>query len=160
MKTADGGNKRSLAGSKTEARKLAQQHRLAVANRILRTIGNHGRLFFSNYSDGACAGQRKRYAEFFFAPSGRLKYRDRGRSAAVVDVCASGSWGKFTDGGTLRRVVEHLRDYIMHGHGGTVLVREYWGYSDLDRALCNNELLEIYEAEGMVTLGEVTCAAR
>jgi hypothetical protein len=32
---AAGGGKRSLNGSETEARKQGQQHRLAVANRIL-----------------------------------------------------------------------------------------------------------------------------
>jgi hypothetical protein len=150
LETAAGGDKRSLPGSKTEARKQAQRHRLDVANRILRTIGRYGRQFFSNHSDGAWLEDPKRYAEFFFAPSGRLKYRDRGRAAREIDIAYHGRWAGFTDGGTLRRVVEHLRDYIIHGRGGTVLVQEYWGYNQLDRALCNNDLLQIYEPEGLL----------
>ena len=165
LKTPAGGGKRSLSGSKTEARKQAKQDRLAVANRILRTIGNHGRLFFSNYSDGASAGEPKRYAEFFVAPSGRLKYRDRGRLAKEVDIAHHGRWAGFTHGGTLRQVVEHLRDYIIHGRGGTVLVQEYWGYGESEREACNAALRLIYEAEGMVAPPpkgpeEVTSAAR
>lgn len=165
MKTPAGGGKRSLSGSKTEARKQARRQRLEVGNRNLRTIGNHGRQFFSNHSDDAWPEDPKRYAEFFFAPSGRLKYRDRGRLAKEVDIAHHGRWAGFTDGGTLRRVVEHLRDYIIHGRGGTVLVREYWGYSESEREACNAALRRIYEADGMVTPlrnghTEVTCAAR
>jgi hypothetical protein len=150
LETAASSDKTSLTGSKTEARNKAKLHRLDVANRILKTIGSHGRLFFSNHSDGACHGELKRYAEFFFAPTGRLNYRDRGRSAGAVGRGPRGRWRGFTDGGTLRCVVEHLRDFIICDAIGTVFVHEHWGYEDSEREACNAALLRIYEAEGMV----------
>lgn len=163
LETAASSDKTSLTGSKTEAKKKAKSHRLDVANRILKTIGSHGRLFFSNHSDGACHGEPKRYAEFFFAYNGRLKYRDRWRGTEV-DITRPGKWRGFADGGTLRRVVEHLRDFIIRGKEGVVFVREYWGYQDSEQEACNAALLRIYEDEGMVAPSpkgpeEVTSAA-
>ncbi len=163
LETADSSDKTSLTGSKTEARKKAKLHRLDVANRILKTIGSHGRLFFSNHSDGACHGEPKRYAEFFFAYNGRLKYRDRWRGTEV-DITRPGKWRGFADGGTLRRVVESLRDFIIHDEFEWILVREHWGYEDSEREACNAALRRIYEAEVMISPSpkgpeEVTSAA-
>ena len=44
--------------------------RLGIANRVLRTIGDHGRHFFSNHSDGAWPEDPKRY-ETRIPPPGR-----------------------------------------------------------------------------------------
>lgn len=131
-------------------KKQARTKRIETANEIIRIIASHGRNFLCNHSDGAAYGEPLRYAEFFdSATTGRLRYRDRGRRFSIVDVCSRGEWRGFCDGGTLRDVIERLRDYIISGKlERLVYVRNYWGYGG-DADVANNKLEALYIREGL-----------
>lgn len=104
--------------------------RLSAANELLSVIAGTGRRFFNG---------RNRIAYFDVDARGRVWFVDEYNGARVYTHYA-GPWRRFTSGGTLRRLVVSLRDYIAKGH----LVNSYhfgpwpdwicagdlWGYGD------------------------------
>jgi hypothetical protein len=129
--------------TKTEAR----QQRVAEVNNVIKAIAAHGRRFFhyggSNVYDRATKNTT-------FVPADRTAYLElrRGRVYIIDEYSQKAvythetknipnSWRGFTHGGTMRRLVEEFRDYILTGaqlHPGYVgLEREWqkgdvWGY--------------------------------
>ena len=85
-------------------RALLKAARLEHANAAILEISKYGRRFF--HHEG-------RVSRFTLAASGHLFYIDKYRGSRL-HVDHLGSW-KFSDGGTLRALVEDLRDYIRTG---------------------------------------------
>lgn len=82
-----------------------KSERLVVANEILMVISKHGRQFFKHGED---------VSHFVLAPSGKLWYIDSYTKKRVY-VAYRGKWRHFTEGGTLKCLVENLRDFITYG---------------------------------------------
>ncbi|WMC11705.1 hypothetical protein PU634_04900 [Oceanimonas pelagia] len=115
----------------------APSERADKANEWLRFIGDHGRRFF--FHDG-------HYATLEQDARGRVWFVDY-YSRRRIYTHTERKWRGFTSGGTLRGVVEVLRDYIRLGHqfnpgyfthtrlsGGHI-----WGYSTEDMTAIRDE---------------------
>lgn len=88
---------------KNEAKKL----RLAEANQVIAAISAHGRRFFY-------CSQHDRISRFEIDDRGRLWLRDKWTDGRVY-LAYRGNWRLFSDGGTLRRLIEKLAIYIRTG---------------------------------------------
>ncbi|AJY12793.1 hypothetical protein K6W16_13615 [Burkholderia dolosa] len=77
------------------------------ANQLLRAIGSHGRRFFYN-------AKHDQYARFELDSRGRVWFVDDYTQKRVY-THDKGRWRGFTQGGTLRSLVERMRDYIRTG---------------------------------------------
>lgn len=82
---------------------MVRLQRMLICNQILRHISEHGRKFFLHN------GKVSR----FEIHNGRLWYRDK-YSDKLVYVAYQYRWRGFSEGGTLRSLVENLRDFINH----------------------------------------------
>lgn len=96
--------------AKTEAKpKLLKQSereaRVKRANEFIEVIASCGRKFF-RYED--------RVAKFYLDERGRLWFEDA-YSQKSIYVCYKYDWRGFSDGGTLRSLIQSLRDYIRVG---------------------------------------------
>lgn len=104
--------------------------RLEAANELLRVIASCGRKFFA-YGD--------RVSRFEVDGRGRIWFIDKYTQKRIY-VQYKGEWKAFSDGGTLRRLIEHLRDFITHGNRipahtfgpwpDWVCKGDLWGYGD------------------------------
>lgn len=109
----------------TDAREL----RVQTANALIAVIASVGRRFLRH-------GDRIGY---FYLAKGRPWYVDAYRGKPIY-VLYRGRWRYFTEGGTLKELVQHLTDYIMRGkqvHGGVlgpwpdwICGGDLWGYGD------------------------------
>lgn len=79
--------------------------RLAHANDLIQLIANHGRKFFN--SNG-------HMAKMHLDSRGRVWFQDA-RTGKLIYTHYSGKWKAFSHGGTLRSLVERLRDYVNKG---------------------------------------------
>lgn len=88
----------------------AKQQRLAHANELIKIIATHGRGFFFSLSTG-------RTAELFIGPRGRVWFVDEytGKIIYTHKTTWTNKWRGFSHGGTLRSLVEMMRDYIVTG---------------------------------------------
>lgn len=122
--------------------------RLARANELLRTIAGCGRRFF------ACRG---RTAQLELDARGRLWLRDAYTDARIY-THYRGRWRKFSGGGTLRMLVEHLRHYVLRDRAlpsgllgpwpATLCDGDLWGYgADMAKVRAAAERLVGYRAE-------------
>jgi hypothetical protein len=82
--------------------KTGKQLRIEKANEVIRIIASHGRKFFSHNSE---------IGHFVANERGQLFFVDSYTKKPVY-VQYRGDWIGFTEGGTLRTLVEMLRDYI------------------------------------------------
>ena len=85
--------------------KIYQQERCETANNFIHCISTHGRKFFHHKGE-----------------TSRLELDERGRvwfvdkySKKRIYTHYRYDWRGFTEGGTLRNLVKHLRDYIKTG---------------------------------------------
>lgn len=88
----------------TEAQ-TGREDRLKNANALLRAIANCGRGFFKH---------KKRYARFVFNNQYRVFFEDDYTQKQIY-THRKGYWKGFSHGGTLKSLIEHLRDYIKDG---------------------------------------------
>lgn len=82
--------------------------RVEHANNLIRAIASHGRRFFY-HADG------NRYAKLELDARGRVWFVDDYTQKRVYTHDTRGRWRGFTHGGTLRSLVERMRDYITTG---------------------------------------------
>jgi hypothetical protein len=110
---------------------------MEVANGILSIISSHGRRFF--YHSG-CVSHFD-----MDVPSGRLWFIDGYSQKRIYTAYRRGRWRGFSEGGTLRSLVENLSDYIVKGT--PILMGRFgpwpkylcdgdlWGYGDSMQAV-------------------------
>jgi hypothetical protein len=110
---------------------LTKAERMAHANDILLSVSRHGRRFF--YCPRA-----DRVARFEMDAHGCLRFRDE-YTDRVIRLVKGGKWRGFNNGGTLRRLVEDLAEYIRTGekirnHFGPwpewICDGDLWGYGE------------------------------
>lgn len=84
--------------------------RLAHANALIKVISDHGRRFFWNERD-------QRVASLEMDERGKIWWVDDHRGARVYThkTTITSRWQGFSHGGTLRSLVEYMRDYVVHG---------------------------------------------
>lgn len=95
----------------------AKLQRLTHANQLIKIIAAHGRRFFFSESTG-------RTAELFIGPRGRVFLLDEytGKIIYTHKTTWTNKWRGFSHGGTLRCLVEMMRDYIVKGEA----IQEYY----------------------------------
>jgi hypothetical protein len=116
--------------------------RIETANQIIRVIGSFGRRFLSSNSDRRNPDPECFFAHFRF-DRGELWYIERySRKPIAVRLQ---DWPGFSDGGTLRGIIEHLAKHITYGapinlgyfsRGPKWMSGDgdYWGYGeDIDK---------------------------
>lgn len=90
---------------------MSKAERLGHANALVQTISRHGRRFFFNCETGAVA-------RLELDSRGRVWWIDEYRGGRIYTekmmACGHG-WRGFSHGGTLRSLVESLRDYVKRG---------------------------------------------
>lgn len=90
---------------------MTKAERLGHANELIQVISRHGRRFFYNRETGSI-GQLE------LDGRGRVWWIDDYRGARVYTGKVMGyphEWRGFSHGGTLRSLVEAMRDYVLHG---------------------------------------------
>ncbi len=103
---------RSLSKEPTRFLSLKWEERLEKANVIIRVIGSHGRHFLSENSDRRALVENPFFAHFTVDNRNELWFVDRyTRKPSLVRLR---EWPHFSDGGTLRSLVDHLANYIAH----------------------------------------------
>lgn len=115
----------------------ARSSRAAKVNKLIQTIGGCGRRFFYFPSDD-------RYAEIKVDKRGRVWWIDE---YTIVSIYLNYKyWGKgFSNGGTLRDLVNGFRDYVMHGK------KLRWNvFGPWPKDFCNGDLWGYGEDMGMI----------
>ena len=81
-----------------------REHRLRIANDFIRVIASHGRRFF--YYQGYVT-------RLEVDARGRIWLVDKYMQKRVDTHRRNSRWNSFTEGGTMRGLVESLRDYVL-----------------------------------------------
>lgn len=84
---------------------MTKQERAEIANQMLAEIGSCGRKFFAHNG---------RVSRFEVDERGRVWLIDKYKERRVYTHYL-GRWNGFTEGGTLRRLIERMRDFIRDG---------------------------------------------
>ena len=117
---------------------IDKQARLQHANDLIKIIGSHGRRFFYNKERDVFARLELR--------NGRLWWIDdyRGAEVYILNTGFRRHWRGFSHGGTLRALVEDIREYITKGTRipGRKIVIQQLGKDDLSENIWG------YDAEG------------
>lgn len=118
---------------------MSREDRLETANEIIRIVASHGRRFFSQDEDSIERMRSPRISKFVVHPeTGHLWFLDKFAEEWIY-VAHAGRWAGFSEGGTLRALVENLRDFINFGarikkHFGPwppwVCGGDVWGYGE------------------------------
>lgn len=105
------------------------------ANALIKIISDHGRRFFFNRKEN-------RVAFLNFSSSSRVWFHDDYKGARIYthETPFGNKWRGFSHGGTLRNIVELMRDYILTGQQiplGWIAPKrsmdgggDMWGYGD------------------------------
>lgn len=122
--------------------KTIKQQRVEHANQLILAIASHGRKFFRCKSTGNVASME-------VDARGRVWFHDYYTRTRIYTHPATfgNEWHGFTSGGTLRALVEELRDYIQTGkplsRNRIGFTRDdgsnIWGYAAEDLAACRAE---------------------
>lgn len=130
--------------------------RLECANDIIRVIATHGRRFFSSDADWAEPHADPFIAHFYRDDRNELWFVDSYTRKSIL--VRHFEWPGFTNGGTMRAIVEHLADHIETGkpinlsyfspspqwvNGG-----DLWGYGN-DMALVAKTVASLVKASTM-----------
>lgn len=94
---------------KTSNTPITKQDRLTHANQLIKIIGTYGRRFFWN-------SENKKFARMDLR-GGHVYFIDDYTGIAIYThkTGFSNKWRGFSHGGTLRSLVEDMRDYIANG---------------------------------------------
>lgn len=118
------------------ATKMEEKHlRAEQVNQVIRIIADHGRRFF--YHAGT-----NNYARMYVDGFGKIWFVDdyTGKAVYTHKTTWGGRWKGFSNGGTLRSLVEEFRDYIRTGiplHRGFLGPERFddsniWGYDEAE----------------------------
>jgi hypothetical protein len=113
---------------------VSKQERLEHANQLIQVIARHGRRFFFDDTTNTTA-------RLELDQRGKVWFHDHYSKARVYTHPATfgNGWHGFTHGGTMRNLVEAMRDYIQHGRQIPVFWLGFqrqsdksniWGYED------------------------------
>lgn len=130
----------------SQASMQAKAIRLAKANQAIALISSTGRRFFYNAT-------HDRVAELRLDDRGRIWWVDdyTGKSIYTHRTGFTSRWKGFSHGGTLRRLVEHFRDYVTDGAAlpiGLIAPMRFsqdsniWGYPQEAVATLKEKLIE------------------
>jgi hypothetical protein len=107
-----GGYRRKIIIERTGEQLLnpnEKSERLKHANELIKIIGSHGRRFFWNKENDRYARLELRRGMVYFID-------DYTEKAVFTHKTAIASrWKGFSHGGTLRSLIEDMRDYVIHG---------------------------------------------
>lgn len=118
-----------MSGQDTFPKALRTQH----ANALIQIIAGHGRHFFRDRATG-------RIARLELDVRGRVWFFDDFSNKRIYTHTTpfGNRWSGFSHGGTLKELVEHMRDYIVKGEKipqgfiapnfSTLPGKDYWGY--------------------------------
>lgn len=122
-----------------EASRMLKMHRLDAANILIREIASHGRCFF--YSE-----QFDRIGQFELSVRVRIRFRDE-YTNALIDTYShhQGAWREFSHGGSLRSLIEYLRDYIRIGQKLPlhIIAPKHWGYDEQSAKRVQQKAIEL-----------------
>lgn len=113
--------------------------RVAEVNQLIKTISTYGRRFFYSERFG-------RVAHMAIAKSGHLYFVDD-YSGKLIYIAYQGRWKGFSHGGTLKKLVEALAEYVRTGRrlrmdwiGPERFDQSnIWGYAEDEMAKCRTE---------------------
>lgn len=88
-----------------------KQERLEQANRAIEIIASHGRRFFSLCAEGRNV-QPNRISHFELR-NNRLWFIDKWTQKPIYVAYRRGQWRGFSEGGTLRSLIEQMADWII-----------------------------------------------
>ena len=110
---------------------LTKQERINKVNELIQVIATCGRMFF-------CTTKAKRISHFELAENGRLYFRDKYTNALLPMMRTnSRKWGTyFTEGGTLKSLIEYLADYIRTGKP----ITNQYVFGPWEEGMCNGDL--------------------
>lgn len=86
-----------------------KQERVEHANQLIQVIAKHGRRFFYNKTHDRVARIELRRGRVYFVDD------YSGKAIYTHETVFTNRWRGFSHGGTLRSLVERMRDYIMTG---------------------------------------------
>lgn len=106
----------------------ARMNRVGHANELIKAISDHGRRFFWNERD-------KRVARLELDQRGKVWWVDDYRGTRVCTEKIGGCehrWHGFSHGGTLKQLVQMMREYIKTGERIYIgyIALDCWGYDD------------------------------
>lgn len=119
--------------------RLARLERLQHANDLIKAISEHGRRFFWSERD-------KRLARLEMDERGKLWWIDNYRGTRVCVERFGGHehrWQGFSHGGTLKRLVQMMRDYVKNDTpiSSWYIAQDCWGYSPEEAAACREKAI-------------------
>ncbi len=128
-------------------KKQRKEQRLTDVNFLIKIISSYGRRFFYDPKSG-------RIARMVLDERGRLWFVDdySDKHIYIAKGGFSSRWRGFSHGGTLRSLIEHLRDYIIHGTpinpgylGMPYTYQEgnHWGYTEDSINAVRSEALKL-----------------
>jgi hypothetical protein len=127
----------------------AKLQRAGHANALIQIISDHGRRFFFCRSTGRVA--------YLILKGGRVYLVDDYTGATIYTHKTSfgNGWRGFSHGGTLRNLIEMLRDYIVHGTllHPSYIAQDCWAY-DASAVLAVRRhayLLPMFESQDGIT---------
>lgn len=130
-----------------------KQQRVEICNAILKICASHGRRFFSQDADQPRM-TNPRISEFSLDDRGRIWFTDR-YSGKRIYVAYKYRWRGFTEGGTLRSLVESMRDYIRDASNALpysvfgpwpewICGGDPWGYGKEEMAEVRREVSDLF----------------
>lgn len=135
---------------------MSRDERLLVANKAIEIIASHGRKFFSLQADKPRAAEN-RISKFLFV-NGRLWFEDKYTGRRIYVAWRRGRWRGFSEGGTLRALIESMADWIIGKRPEFPLSKlgpfpewvcggDLWGYGE-DMDIVRQEISRLAVAEG------------
>lgn len=129
--------------ARTEARQ-ERNERVGEANALIKVISDYGRRFFYNKERGSVS-------RFVTNARGQVFFVDH-YTGKPIYVAKEGAWDGFTNGGTLKSLVQALANYIRTGHRlsidwigpGRLRAEDgnIWGYAADQLVLCREAALK------------------
>jgi len=112
---------------------MNKQERLLVANEFIKVIASCGRNFLSSNSDMQNKEPKPFVSYLELSESGRVFFIDYYTKKRIYTHTYYRRWNGFTGGGTLKMIIECLRDFVTKGK---TMRKEYF-QTDMDNGFKN-----------------------